>query len=79
MLNLSVSSIHTLYTRKERTLKAARIIIGSGRSKVIYFSHHTIMDKMESLSPEGTDGYTKPVVLLSYLTLKKKSVIAFNK
>lgn len=37
------------------------------------------MDKMESLSPEGTDGYTKPVVLLSYLTLKKKSVIAFNK
>ena len=75
-LNLPASTIRTIYTQRERILKAAEVSVNS---KVVSFSRHPIMDKMESLLLEWIDGYTKCGVPLSYLVLKEKSVDLFNK
>lgn len=75
-LNLSASTVRTIYTKKERILKAAEM---SYNRKVVSFNRHPIMDKMESLLLEWIDGYTKCGVPLSYLILKEKSVNLFNK
>ncbi|XP_059839905.1 tigger transposable element-derived protein 1-like [Hypanus sabinus] len=76
-LNLPASTIRTIYTQRERILKAADV--GSASSKVVSFSRHPVMDKMESLLLEWIDGCRKCGVPLSYLTLKEKSVSLFNK
>ncbi|XP_062887428.1 general transcription factor II-I-like isoform X3 [Mobula hypostoma] len=78
-LNLPASTIRTIYTQRERILKAADVTIGSASSKVVSFSRHPVMEKMESLLLEWIDGCTKRGAPLSYLILKEKSVSLFNK
>lgn len=63
--DLPVSAIHTIYTQRERILKAAEVTISSANSKVDYFSRHPVMSKMESLLLEWIAGCTKHDVLLS--------------
>ena len=78
-LNLPASTIRTIYTQREKILKAAEVTIGSASRKVVSFSRHPIMDKMESLLLEWIDGCTKRGDPLSYLLIKEKSVVLFNK
>lgn len=78
-LNLPASTIRTIYKQRERILKAAEVTIGSANSKVVSFSRHPVMDKMESLLLEWIDGCTKRGDPLTYLIVKEKSVSLFNK
>lgn len=65
-LNLPESTIHSIYMQGERILRATQDIIASASSKVVFFSEHLVMDKMESLLLEWIDGYTKCDMYLPY-------------
>lgn len=64
-LNLSVSTICTIYTQRGRILKAAEVTVVSASGKVVSLSRHPGMDKMESLLLEWVDGCRKHGVPLS--------------
>ena len=75
-LNVPVSTIQTIYTQRERILKAAEVTTGSASRRGVSLNWHPVMDKLESLLLEWIDGCTKHSVALSYLILKEKSVFS---
>lgn len=49
-LNLPASSTSTIHMPRERILRAAEITTGPASNKVVSFSQHPIMDKLESIA-----------------------------
>lgn len=56
MLNLSASTIGTVYMQRDKILKAAKVTFGSASSKVASFSQDSVMEKMVSLLLEWLVG-----------------------
>lgn len=69
VLNLPLSTIHTIYTQRGRILKAAKVTIGPASSKVVSISEHPVTDRMENLLLSGLLGIQSGVCIISFLLL----------
>lgn len=72
VLNLPASTLHTIYTQRERILKGSQVTIGSASSEVVSFSQYSIMDKCKVSCLTGLMGVQSMVCIfiLFYISFK---------